>query len=423
MHLSKFRNIVFIVLALVLAACWQKYEVWSSAYEVSISQLDEEIASLSERAKEMPNSWLAHELVALKYLARARLSADYQDYSQAEAFLEQSLDISGVGGAHMTMAQLYFSLHRLEESAAHLVTAESAIVIPDPQKAAILGLKADIAFYQGKYQEALEGYQAALSLDRNSSHLFRLARYSWSTGDFNTAESYLDEAEQAISYADPQLKAFLHLHKGLLDLDRGRYAEALAHYQTADAAFDGWWLIEEHIAEIYVLEGKLAEAEEIYTRIIAETAHPEFMEALAEISSGTLAADLLEQARASYERDLEQFPEASYGHALAYYLSINDGERALELAQANHTLRPYGAAKIMLAQAYVLTAQLSEAQTLIEEALNSPWRSAELHASAALIFEVLGDVDRARLERSKALDINPDAVDDVSWLAEHMPRD
>lgn len=389
------------------------------AYEASVAQLDKEVASLRARAEAMPHSWFALELAAQKHLDRARLTGNYQDYADAEALLEQAFEISGDGGPRMTRARLNYSLHRFDFIGADLSVLENRILLSNVQQANIVGLKADVAFYQGNYQDALEGYHEALALTRNSTNLFRLAVYHWYTGDFELAEQFLDEANTEANNLSPRLTAFFHLHRGLFDLDRGRYDEALAHYEAADAAFGGWWLIAEHIAEIYVLQGKTKKAKAIYEDVITKTGNPEFMNALAGISdSEEEASNWTKQARTTYERQLNQFPEASYRHALGHYLESGDANaKALDLAIANYKLRPYGESETLLAQAYLQNGQVNEAKALIETTLASVWESAELHATAALIFEASGDLDRAELERSAAQAINPDAVQNLSWLA------
>ena len=338
--------------------------------------------------------------------------------------LGKAFDLSGpAGGPHMTRAGLNYSLHRLTLVEADLKASQQIIILSDNAKASIIALRADVAFHQGHYDQALAGYQEALALDKNTSNLFRLAHYYWRTGDFKQAEAYLDQMEDVSGDTSAQLSAFIHLHRGLFDLDRGRYDQALEHYQDADQAFSGWWLIQEHIAEIYSLQGHLDEAKLLYQQIIDTTGNPEFMDALAYIAkqqNKTKEAQYwLKQAQAAYENQLNQFPEAAYGHALSHYLqSAQQTEKALSLAKSNFALRPSGEAATLLAQAYFQSGRTQDAQELIESTLESLWDSAELHATAALIFKAAGDDTRSELEQQKALNINPHALDNVSWLGD-----
>lgn len=279
-------------------------------------------------------------------------------------------------------------MHRLEGVSTHLSVAENAILIDDINKATLLGIKADLDFFQGNYKKALEGYQEALALHTDSTNLFRLAIYYWRTGNLEQAEEYINQTQEISKVTSPRLTAFLHLHKGLFDLDKERFDEALIHYKEANAIFDGWWLVKEHIAEIYVLQGKIKAAKEIYTDVIAETGNPEFMDAIAAIAnSKEEAAEWIAKARTGYEAQLAQFPEANYSHTLEHYLDVGDvPEKALELAQLNYELRPYGEAEVLLARAYLQAGYVDKAKEVIENTLESRWRNADLNVVVSLVF-------------------------------------
>ncbi len=351
-----------------------------TAYGHSIELLNKDIESFSLRAEAMPKSWFALELLAKSYLERARLTGSYQDYANAEAYLHRAFTLSGVGGPHLTQAQLDFSLHRLEGAATNLSVLENAILVDDIKKASIIGIQADLMFFKGEYQKALDGYLKALSLHTDSTALFRLAVFYWRTGEFEQAEKFIDEADNLANNSSPRLNAFFDLHRGLFDLDRERYDEALVHYQAANAAFDGWWLIKEHIAEIYVIQDKLEAAKNIYLDVIAETGNPEFMDAMAGISRPEEAIKWRQKAREVYEEQLTQFPEASYGHALNHYLDVGDmPQKALEIAKANYSLRPYGESAVLLARAHLQVGEIDTARALVEQTLASPWKSVDLY--------------------------------------------
>ncbi|MEM7736445.1 MAG: tetratricopeptide repeat protein [Deinococcota bacterium] len=363
-------------------------------YVQQLEHLNETISSFEARAATMPNSWFALELVAANYLARARLTGNYDDYAAAEQVLAQAFALSGEqGGANLSRAQLNYSLHRISDAQADLAQAADRLLLSSTEQAAITGYEGDVLFYQGDYAGALAAYEAALELAANSTNLFRLAHYYWRTGDTSQAEDFLTQAETASRGTDAQLSAFFHLHRGLIDLDLERYDDALTHYYAADRAFSGWWLVREHIAEIYVEQGKLAEARNIYEQVIAETGSPEFMDALAglaELEGNTTEAESLrQQARAVYEQQLVRFPEASYGHALGHFLDLaDDPDRTLELAQANYSLRPYGESALLLAQAHLLAGQPEQAQLLVDDVLASSWHSADVDAVLSQLEDI-----------------------------------
>ncbi|HEY0116821.1 MAG TPA: hypothetical protein VGB54_13990, partial [Allosphingosinicella sp.] len=224
-------------------------------------------------------------------------------------------------------------------------------------------------------------------------------------------ERYFDSYERRLVRPDRHMRANMALQRGILDLDSGRWEEALAHFRAADALFPGWWLVEEHIAETRALLGDKAGAERLYRQIIARTGAPEFMDALAGLLRARGSADEAEAWRRRsaliWDRRLQIFPEASYGHALDHCAGAGRTECALRLAQANHRARPYGEAGGQLAAALAASGRLAEAREVIDRVLASPWRTADVLATASRIYAALGEQAAAQTLRGQALRLNP----------------
>jgi len=385
-------------------------------FSAELAALDGTIAAVLRRAEAQPQGWLVLERAADLYLTRARLSGDYSDYERAEAALARAFAIAGEGaGPVLTQARLEFTLHRLGRAAARLAETDAWKIRPPADQRRIAALRADLAFQQGRYADALAGFEAALAAERSLTNLARLAQYRWKTGDFADAEALYREALGQLRGEGGEEAAWLNLMLGLMDLDRGRYADALVHYRDAEAALSGYWLIDEHIAEVLALQGKTADALALYQDIIARTDNPEFMDAVAAIHLEAGRADearaMIARARARYEAQLERYPEAAYGHALEHFLEFGDDPaRVVELAEANHRTRPNAEAKISLARAYLKAGRTDAARAVIEDALATPWNTADLHATAAEVFTAAGDPARAASERERALALNPDAL-------------
>lgn len=385
-------------------------------FAAELARLDDTIAAVLRRAEAQPKGWLVLDRAANLYLTRARLSGDYDDYERAESTLARAFALTGEGvGPVLTQVRLDFTLHRLDRAAAGLAQTEAWKLRTPADEQAIAGLRADLAFQRGRYADALAGFEAALAADRSLTNLARLAQYRWKTGDFAAAEPLYLEALGLLRGEGGEEAAWLNLMLGLMDLDRGRYADALVHYRDAERALSGYWLIDEHVAEILTLQGKTAEALALYQDIIARTNNPEFMDAVAAIHQEAGRTDearaMISRARARYEAQLRRYPEAAYGHALEHFLEFGDDPaRVVELAEANHRTRPNAEAKISLARAYLKAGRTDAARATIEEALATPWDTAELHATAAEVFAAADDPTRAASERERALALNPDAL-------------
>ncbi|HET6582047.1 MAG TPA: hypothetical protein VFG69_01345, partial [Nannocystaceae bacterium] len=180
-----------------------------------------------------------------------------------------------------------------------------------------------------------------------------LAHHAAKTGAVDRADELYAEA---LGLAEErQTAAWLELQRGLLDLERDRLDEAAAHYRAAAARFSGWWLVDEHLAEIDAKQGKRDSAIAAYRELVVRTGNPEFMDALAELlitDTPQEATQWRARARAEYERRLARFPAATYGHALEHFLAAPDGAaKSLELARANQRVRPGPDADALLARA------------------------------------------------------------------------
>ncbi len=355
----------------------------ASSYSETLARTDLVIANAETQVGKAADQWLMHENVARNYFERARLSGDYGDYAAADTALKRAFAVAAPGtGPHLVRAQLDFGMHRLAEAERYLKIIDGYAIpsLPD-ERAEITGMRGDIAFYRGDLKTALNLYEEA---DRTSpgTATFRRAVYAMKTGDFERAEIYFDQSEREARLPPPQLRAFIELQRGILDLERSRLEQAMAHFHRADGIFPGHWLIEEHIAEVLTLQGKLPEAERRYRDIVRRTGHPEFMDALADLlaSQGRTeeARRLTDQAWVAWQKRIALFPEASYGHAIDHCIGKRDWPCAVRLATRNHAARPYGDAKIALAKALLGSGKIKEAETLIEAVRRTPWRTADL---------------------------------------------
>ncbi|MCB9669116.1 MAG: tetratricopeptide repeat protein [Alphaproteobacteria bacterium] len=240
--------------------------------------------------------------------------------------------------------------------------------------------RAAIRFELGTYEPAMAEIAALLEATGrlpDAGLAARLATMQWKLGRFEDAEASMALAQKAYKGADGWVRGWHHLLLGLMDLDRQRYDDALAHYRAADAAYPGWWLIEEHIAEIHLLQGRPAEALAIYDRVVPQTGSPELMgsraEALEALGRKDDAEGLRAEARATFERQLAANPTAFGGHALEFLLEHGEPAKALELARANADLRPNGESLLLLADALEKSGSAGPAAELRAQVVASGW--------------------------------------------------
>lgn len=373
-------------------------------YDQAVERADLAVATADERVRLRPDEWLGLEALAKAYHGRGRLLGNYADFAAAQSALDRAFELAPRGaGPHLAQAVLDFGVHRLARAEKGLAAIEGYAVPPgDGDRAELELIRADIAFYRGDYDGALAGYRRGAAIDPEAHVDFRMALYHSKTGRPDLARAAFDRAERS-SPATPQTRANYELLRGILDLDRGRLGSALAQFRRADANFPGHWLIEEHIAEVLALQGDLAAARPIYEGIVARTGHPEFMDALAAIArrggDRAAAARWTLRAEQEWDRRLRLFPEAAYGHALDHYMGAGEPARALDLAQRNDRARPHGEAKIALAHALLISGRKEQARQTVEAVLATRWRTTELHALAAEIYDLLGLPEAAAAQR------------------------
>jgi tetratricopeptide (TPR) repeat protein len=368
------------------------------------------------KAEASETDWLSRTRAAGSLLTRAKLTGSYDDYARAEELLAEAFaQGAATAGPLGTRASLNFTLHRLDRVGPDLDQIEalpSVIRLPPYDLSLRRGV---LAMELGDYAAARGHLQAAVDGSRSLGSLATLGLWYWQTGDFETAESLYKEAFSPYHGRLSQPVAWLHLQLGLLDLDRGRWDQAMAHYQDARAVLPGWYLVDEHVAEILTLRGQTGEAIAMYERIIDETGNPEFMDAMAriEIARGNSEAAVAWIARGdeAYAVQLGRFPEAAWGHALGHFQEFGEPAQALDLAVRNHELRPNGQAKVWLAEALLASNRAADAALVIEEALASPYRSAPLFAVASRCYAALGDRARSDQHRGAALLVNPHAFE------------
>jgi tetratricopeptide (TPR) repeat protein len=392
-------------------------------FAAQLAAIDRRIAGHTKVAENNSRSGLAWGRVADLYLTRARLSGDYDDYATAEAMVDKGFAVSvstDLGphtsnlesGPFMTRARLNYTLHRLDRIDPDFAR-ESRMPTRDGKEIYARDMfAANLAFQRGQYDEAEKLYVSLVDRMPAMSALASLALYRWKAGQFDEADVLYRRALDVYDGNETEPEAWLHLQLGLMDLDRGRYDEALAHYREGEALIVGYWLLEEHIAEILTLQGKTDEAKAMYLAIVERTGNPEFMDALAEIHQAAgeteQAAEWIAKADAKFAAQLERFPEAAYGHALEHYLAHGDDPaKALDMARKNHALRPNTDAKRFLAEALLAAGNTAEAKTIIDQALATPMRSADLHATAAAVYAAAGDTAKAEAQRAAARAINP----------------
>ncbi|MBA2661034.1 MAG: tetratricopeptide repeat protein [Bradymonadaceae bacterium] len=386
-----------------------------------LDHLDASIKFLEQRVEDQTSTWLDHADIARAYLTRARLTADWQDYRKSQRALERSFELtSPPAGPLLTRLRFHGAVHLFDRMTEDLQALEQR-PITGQNPLAMESARAELDLQRGRTEEAMRRLSELVEKQPSATLASRLANLEFKTGN-HAAASELYERSRTLALTENDLtRAWVELQEGIFDLERGRLDDALKKFQRADAIFSGWYLIEEHIAEVYARQGHFDRAIDLYRDILSRVPAGEFYDALADTLEDAGRDDEVEAVRklalAAFENDLNAFPEAAYAHALEHFLIHGSTHFALELAQKNLENRPTPDAHLKWVQALVINGRLEDAHREIVATLQSTWDSAELHVTATVVFELTDNDALAATHRARAEALWPDFIDEFDWLA------
>jgi tetratricopeptide (TPR) repeat protein len=400
--MSRLRDAAFVVVlvcSVSRAAGASSYVERLALAELSLRQTEAALAADPDVA----DTALAVVEAALEL---AWLSGNYEWFERAETRLEAAQTAPGRSPRTcLVAARLHLTLHRV--GAASEALRECGPWTDERVRSQLL---ADLRLMSGEPHAAANAYRRLLNQQVDVGTLARLAGVHDALGHPMEAKALLAEAERRDHGDDPAQRAWLKLRRAEIAMHQGRWDEARAIYLAAEQTLPGWWLVEEHLAEIEALLGQTQAARNRYVGLVERNDLPELMDALAtvELTLGATesAQSLRERAGERYQSRLARFPEAAAGHALEHFLRYPHVERALELAETNYAARPTAESATMLARARWRSGPRSEACSVIESARGRGYESAEVLWLAA----ECAPSDVASSVRAQALNLNPRAA-------------
>jgi tetratricopeptide (TPR) repeat protein len=325
------------------------------------------------------------ELVSVLY-RQVSLTGIFVDFKLADQAVAEAIRSVGARpDLYLLRARLDFSFHRLAQVKADLrMASELAGALP------IQTLQADLDVQEGKYADAKKAYEEIVSQNRTWDCLARLAYLQGITGNYAGAEALYIEAESEISAKEMRAYAWVKVQRGLLAFNQGQHDIALRHYLVADKAYSGYWLVQEHLAELLGAQGRYDEAEVIYLRVISVTPKPEVWQALGDLyvymGRPERAKPWHDKALAAYLASVQN-GEVHYLHHLAgFYADVREeGGEAIRWARKDLALRHGPATYDALAWALYRNGQFDAASGEMQHALQSGVIDAHLYFHAAMI--------------------------------------
>jgi tetratricopeptide (TPR) repeat protein len=376
-------------------------------FEIELEQIDQRISELTLSARTGPID--AEKITRIVYALyrRASLTGSCADFEVTETAINRG--ISQVGcwpDLCLLKANLDFKFHRLEAARQDLALAPSLASSPSAR-----ALHADIHLQEGRYDQARMGYEKAIEENRSWDNLARLAYFKGKLGDEAAAEQLYIEAEDEITAKEMRSYAWIELQRGLLDFAHGRYADTWIHYRRANEAYSGYWLVDEHVAELLGAEERFGEAVSLYEKVAARVPKPELKQAIGEIytlmGKASEAEPWYEEALVGYLQSAERGQVHYYHHLADFYSQVRGkADEAVCWARKDLELRPNFATQAALAWTLYCDAQITDALDLINQVLSSGVRDAQIFYKAGMIYLAADQVREGEKYLEQAAQIN-----------------
>jgi len=377
-------------------------------FDVELERINTGIAELEDNALQLPIDRVKITKLAYLQYQHASLTGNLDGLYVAEKTLDHAIQHLGRDGdLYFLKANIHFKVHRLDDVEQDLNA--STDLIESSQGRAI---KADLDFQQGRYEAARNGYQALIDEERTWDTLARLAYLNFKMGDFEGADRLYDEAVDELTAKEMRHYGWVELQRGVVDLSQGNYGKAREHYQRAERAYSGHWMVQEHIAELLAAEGKTDEAEALYQRVIERVPRPDFQQALGELYLSTgkteAANEYLHRAEHAFLESAQRGEVHYYHHLADLYADVfENGAEAVKWAEKDLELRRNFATLAAMSWALYRTGEFSKALELLNESLASGVKDARLFHQAGIIHKAISPNGKADSYLQMAAAINP----------------
>jgi tetratricopeptide (TPR) repeat protein len=353
------------------------------------------------------------------YFQRARETGDVSDYQLAEESLDKSLDLVSADfsadAALGTMAEVCMGEHRFADALSYAQKALS-LGTGDVSPFAIVGDayadmgeydKASVAYGRLKPRDMTLSPRAAYARDSRLSYLKFIAGDT--TGAIRMMKTAVSEGVEA--QLPSENLAWLYYELGEYETQAGDSASADSAYLAALNIHPGDYRALAALGKLRASYGRYAEAIALYQSAIAVVPMPIFIAELGDLyaKSGDRAEAQKQYALVEYIGLLGYINRVLHNRDLALFYADHDMKlaEALDLAQKELEVRHDIYTWDALAWALYKNGKLTEAAKASEKAMQFGTRDSLLLFHAGMIAERLGQREQARDELSEALHINP----------------
>ena len=382
---------------------YSKTESENSAHEQELSKLDDRIAAVAGDLEES-NDIDQKKRFAVLALRRATLTELDEDLAVAYAAVEETRVSSKCSDPDVLWMMAQCAVHQHKFQLAEKILARARWQEASP---ALIVMRGDLHLHAGKLAEAREKYQSALELERSWYTLARLAHLEYVAGNDVLADEIYGQSQEEMTAKEMRSFAWVEIQRGNLDLKAQQFKLAREHYQRADAAYSGYWLVRRQTAEVLAAEGQYDAAIDRYHELVADHPRPDHCERLGELLA---AVGKHNESQEYYDLAVKGFlksvesNDGRYLHHLAHFYTevCRDIPLAVIWSQRDLQQRPGPATRAAYAWALYLDGQFESAAEHIDQAMSQRQAVDEFSLErAAKIVEAAGNDALAKSYRAK----------------------
>jgi tetratricopeptide (TPR) repeat protein len=294
------------------------------------------------RAPERPG---IAELIVEQELLTAQFRGDPGALDRLDTLVNQLVRVNPEAAqTSFVAAQVACVTHRFAEARTSLAQAAARGAPADAVERVSLGLDQATAV---DLDRALAARRKRIAQPGHWEELVPLGALLADLGEFDEAEWTYQRALREYQDVSPFALAWVCFELGMLWGERvpmPRVDLAAQWYRTAIDYLPGYVKARVHLAEILLLHGETAEAENLLRSVSAvgdPEVHWRLAEAAGAVANAAEAETFMEAARSGFESLLARHPLAFADHAAEFYLAGGaDPARAFELARLNLANRP-----------------------------------------------------------------------------------
>jgi tetratricopeptide (TPR) repeat protein len=371
---------------------------------------DEAIDFFAGRVRLDPQDAVSFTLLGQLHAKRARETGDIASYERAEFALGRALELlPGYTPAAEALAEVYYAEHRFADA---LERARN-VYLASPGATQALATMGDAYLALGRYRQAGRAYRALEGAGLTPPALARKAHLAWLHGWTQQALELMDRAAmgslQGGEVGEPA--AWYQVRLGDLNFGVGRLDTSYAHYEAALGIFDDYYPALAGLGRVRAAQGRFTEAVDLYERAVSIVPQPDILAALGDLYALTGHPELAEQQYGTVEAigELSALDRQVFNRQLALFYADHDRNltEALELTVAEIEIRKDVYGYDALAWALHKNDRHRDAARAIEAALRLGTHDAALLYHAGMIYDALGQQDRAMRLLEEALALNP----------------